>query len=47
MLGETAVAFWAEHDDAEYLARTLMGGVGREDEERDNSQRRSADDGTR
>ncbi len=37
MLGETAVAFWAEHDDAEYLARTLMGGVGREDEERDDS----------
>jgi CRISPR-associated protein Csd1 len=37
MLGETAVAFWAEHDDAEYLARVLMGGAGVEaddDEER-------------
>src|SRR5271165_5492187 len=27
MLGETTVAFWAEHDDAEYLARVLMGGA--------------------
>jgi CRISPR-associated protein Csd1 len=37
MLGETAVAFWAEHDDAEYLARALMGGASSEannDEER-------------
>jgi CRISPR-associated protein Csd1 len=33
MLGETAVAFWAEHDDAEYLARVLLGGAGRDDEE--------------
>ena len=28
MLGETAVAFWAEHDDAEYLARAMIGGAG-------------------
>ncbi len=37
MLGETTVAFWAEHDDAEYLARVLMGGAGGGDEERDDS----------
>lgn len=35
MLGETAVAFWAEHDDAEYLARAVIGGAGSEaDDER-------------
>ena len=27
MLGETAVAFWAEHDDAESLARAMIGGL--------------------
>lgn len=33
MLGDAAVAFWAEHDKAEQLARVFLGKAGNEDDE--------------